>query len=92
MNNIFKIVVGTIIGAFVRKSLNKLTGQSPARPDPLWSDAQVRVEARRAAARPVVAKLDAVSTPLDGTKLMAAIGSISDMEAVLRPGPRGCTR
>ena len=42
-------------------------------------------DARRAAARPVIAKLDSISTPRDGDKWMASIGTIQQMRDALSP-------
>lgn len=39
------------------------------------------------AARPTIAKLDSISTPRDGAKMMAAIGSVQQMRDALRHSP-----
>lgn len=44
-------------------------------------------DALRAAARPIIAKLDSISTPMDGAKMMAAIGTVQQMRDALRPSP-----
>jgi hypothetical protein len=47
-------------------------------------------EALRAAARPTIATLDSISTPRDGAKMMAAIGTVQQMRDALRPSNDQC--
>lgn len=45
-----------------------------------------RYETRhQAAPRPEIAKMDFISTPRDGAKMMAAIGTVQEMRDALRP-------
>lgn len=84
MHKIFISVASMIFTGFLMKSYKKLR-EKPETKEEIYRRMKAEHEARRAAARPVMAKLEAISTPSDGAKLMARMGTISDLEAALRP-------
>lgn len=84
MHKIFIAVSSIIVTGFLMKSWKKLH-EKPETKEEVYRRMRAEYEARRAAARPVIAKLDAISTPRDGAKMMARMGTISDLEAALRP-------
>lgn len=84
MHKIFLAVSSMIVASFLMKSYKKLR-EKPIDKEEIYRRRRAEYEALRAAARPVVAKMDAISTPRDGAKMLSAIGTISDLEAALRP-------
>ena len=83
-----------IVTHFLEKAYRKITEKPVIDKDEIYRQMKkAEYDARRAAARPTIAKLDSISTPHDGAKLMARMGTISDLEAALRPKTRaseGC--
>lgn len=75
MNKLFLSVASMIVTHFILKIIDKVK-DTP--------DTKEEYEALRAAARPVFAKLDSISTPRDGAELLARLGTISDLEAALK--------
>ena len=86
MHKIFLSVVSMIFTGFLMKSYRKLH-EKPETKEEVYRRMRAEYEARRAAARPVVAKMDSISTPRDGAKMMAAIGTVQQMRDALRPSP-----
>lgn len=86
MNKIFLSVASMIFTGFLMKSWKKLH-ENPETKEEVYRRMKAEYDARRAAARPTIAKLDAISTPRDGAKMMAAIGSVQQMRDALRPSP-----
>lgn len=84
MHKIFLSVVSMIFTGFLMKSYKKLHEQ-PETKEEIYRRMKAEHEALRAAARPTIAKMDAISTPRDGAKMMAAIGSVQQMRDALRP-------
>lgn len=81
-----------IVAGFLMKSWKKLH-EKPETKEEVYRRMKAEYEARRAAARPVIAKLDTISTPRDGEKFMASIDTISELQEALRPKTRavdGC--
>lgn len=89
MNKIFLSLASMIVAGFLIKSYKKLQ-EKPETKEDVYRRMKAEYEARRAAARPVIAKLDSISTPRDGSKMMAAIGTVQQMRDALRPSPDGC--
>lgn len=85
MHKIFLSVASMIVAGFLMKSYKKLREKPIDKEEIYRKMKKAEYDARRAAARPTIAKLDAVSTPMDGAKLMARLGTISELEAALRP-------
>lgn len=83
MNKIFLSLASMIFAGFLMKSYKKLHDK-PESKEEVYRRMKAEYDRRRAEARPVIAKLDAISTPMDGTKLMASMGTISDLEAALK--------
>jgi len=84
MHKIFLSVASMIFTGFLMKSWKKLHDK-PETKEEVYRRMKAEYEARRAAARPVVAKMDSISTSRDGAKLMARMGTISELEEALRP-------
>lgn len=86
MHKIFLSVASMIVTGFLMKSYKKLREKPTIDKEEIYHQMKrAEYEARRAKARPVVAKLDAISTPYDGAKMMASIGTISELQEALRP-------
>lgn len=83
MRKIFLAVASMMVAHFAVKTYKKLH-EKPETKEEIYRRMKAEHEARRAAARPIMAKLDAVSTPRDGDNLMARLGSISDLDAALK--------
>lgn len=83
MHKIFLAVASMIFTGFLIKSYRKLR-EKPETKEEVYRRMKAEYEARRAAARPVMAKMEAISTPMDGAKLMARLGTISDLDAALK--------
>lgn len=73
-----------IVAGFLMKSYKKLR-EKPETKEEVYRRMKAEYDARRAAARPTIAKLDFISTPRDGAKMMAAIGTVQQMRDALRP-------
>lgn len=84
MRKIFLAVSSMIVAGFLMKSWKKLH-EKPDTKEEVYRRMKAEHEALRASARPVVAKMDSISTPRDGAKLMAKMGTISELEEALRP-------
>lgn len=82
----FQLILCTcIVTGFLLKTYDKMTAK-PETKEELYLRMKAEYEARRAAARPVIAKLDAFSTPRDGAKtVMSAIGTVQELRDALRP-------
>ena len=92
MHKIFLAVSSMIVAGFLMKSWKKLH-EKPETKEEVYRRMKAEYDRRRAEARPVIAKLDAISTPRDGEKFMASIGTISELQEALRPKNRavdGC--
>lgn len=89
MHKIFLSVTTMIVTGFIIKSYKKLR-EKPETKEEVYRRMKSEYDRRRAEARPVIAKLDAISTPRDGAKMMAAIGSVQQMRDALRPSPDQC--
>lgn len=86
MHKIFLAVASMIVTHFLQKAYRKITEQPTIDKDEIYRQMKkAEYDARRAAARPVIAKLDSISTPRDGEKWMASIGTIQQMRDALRP-------
>ena len=86
MHKIFLAVSSMIFTGFLMKSWNKLH-EKPDTKEEVYRRMRAEHEALRASARPTIAKLDSISTPRDGAKMMAAIGTVQQMRDALRPAP-----
>lgn len=84
MNKAFLAIASMIVAHFMMKSWCKVHEQPETKED-VYRRMKAEYERRRAEARPVVAKMDAISTPRDGASLMARMGTISDLQEALRP-------
>lgn len=89
MHKFFLSVVSMIFTGFLMKSYRKLH-EKPETKDEVYRRMKAEYDRRRAEARPVIAKMDAISTPRDGAKMMAAIGSVQQMRDALRHSPDQC--
>ena len=88
MHKIFLSVASMIVTHFLQKAYRKITEQPTIDKDEIYRQMKkAEYDARRAAARPVIAKLDSISTPRDGEKWMASIGTVQQMRDALRPSP-----
>lgn len=86
MNKIFLAISSMIITHFFQKAYRKITEKPVIDKDEIYRQMKkAEYDARRAAARPVIAKLDSISTPRDSEKWMASIGTIQQMRDALRP-------
>lgn len=83
MSKLFLSISSMIVAHFVMKSWHKVH-EKPATKEEVYRRMKAEYEARRAAARPVITKLDTISTPREGAKMMALIDNISDFEAAYR--------
>lgn len=86
MHKIFLAVSSIIVTGFLMKSWKKLH-EKPETKEKIYRRMKSEHEALRQAARPTIAKLDSISTPRDGAKMMAAIGTVQQMRDALRPSP-----
>ena len=84
MHKIFLAVSSMIFTGFLIKSWKKLH-EKPETKEEVYRRMKAEYDRRRAEARPVIAKLDSISTPRDGAKMMAAIGTVQQMRDALRP-------
>ena len=84
MHKIFLAVSSMIVAGFLMKSWKKLH-EKPDTKEEVYRRMKAEHEALRAAARPTIAKLDSISTPRDGAKMMATIGTVQQMRDALRP-------
>lgn len=84
MHKIFLAVSSMIVAGFLMKSWKKLH-EKPETKEEVYRRMKAEHEALRAAARPTIAKLDSISTPRDGEKWMASIGSVQELRDALRP-------
>lgn len=84
MHKIFLAVSSIIVTGFLMKSWKKLH-EKPDTKEEVYRRMKAEHEALRQAARPTIAKLDSISTPMDGAKMMAAIGTVQQMRDALRP-------
>ena len=84
MHKIFLAVSSMIVADFLMKSWKKLHEKPTIDKDEIYRQIKKKAEydARRAAARPVIAKLDSISTPRDGEKWMVSI--VDDLRDMLR--------
>lgn len=89
MHKIFLAVSSMIVAGFLMKSWKKLH-EKPETKEEVYRRMKAEYDRRREEARPVIAKLDAISTPRDGAKMMAAIGSVQQMRDALRPSNDQC--
>lgn len=86
MHKIFLSVASMIVTHFLQKAYRKITEQPTIDKDEIYRKMKkAEYDARRAAARPVIAKLDSISTPRDAEKWMASIDTIQQMRDALRP-------
>ena len=91
MHKIFLSVASMIVTHFLQKAYRKITEQPTIDKEEIYRQMKkAEYDARRAAARPVIAKLDAISTPRDGEKWMVSIGTVQQMRDALRPSPDQC--
>lgn len=89
MHKIFLAVSSMIVAGFLMKSWKKLHEQ-PETKEEIYRRMEAEHEALRAAARPTIAKMDVISTPRDGAKWMASIGTVQQMRDALRPSNYQC--
>ena len=89
MHKIFLAVSSMIVAGFLMKSWKKLN-EKPETKEEVYRRMKAEYEARRAEARPTIAKLDAISTPRDGTNMMSAIDTLQQMRDALRPSNDQC--
>lgn len=75
MNKAFLAIASMIVAHFMIKSWHKVHDKPDTKED-VYRRMKAEHEALRASARPTIAKMDAISTPRDGSKMMAAIGSV----------------
>lgn len=89
MNKAFLAIASMIFAHFMMKSWHKVHDK-PETKEEVYRRMKAEYEARRQAARPIVAKLDSISTPRDGARMMSAIGSVQQMRDALRPSNGQC--
>lgn len=91
MNKIFLSVASMIVTHFLQKAYRKITEKTTTDKDEIYRlMKKSEYDARRAAARPITAKLDSIYTPRDGAKIMDAIGSVQQMLDDIRPSNDQC--
>lgn len=90
MHKIFLAVSSMIVVGFLMKSWKKLHEKPMDKEEIYRQMKKAEYDARRAAARPTIAKLDSISTPRDGAKWMASIGTVQQMRDALRPSNDQC--
>ena len=91
MHKIFLAVSSMIVTHFLQKAYRKITEQPTIDKDEIYRQMKkAEYDARRAAARLVIANLDSFSTPRDGEKWMASIGTVQQMRDALRPSNDQC--
>lgn len=84
MHKIFLAVSSMIVAGFLLKSYRKLLEKPEETKEEVYRrmraahEAHREIERRRAAARPTIAKMDAISTPRDGG-LRSAIDAVQQM-------------
>lgn len=76
MHKIFLAVSSMIVTGFLMKSYKKLR-EKPDTEEEVYED-HLKIESRRAAARPTIARMDAISTPRDGG-LLSAVDALQRM-------------
>ena len=76
MHKIFLAVSSMIVTGFLIKSYRKLR-EKPYTKEEVYED-HLKIERRRAAARPTFARMDVISTPRDGG-LMSSIDTLQQM-------------
>lgn len=80
-----------IITHFFQKAYRKITEKPVIDKEEIYRQMKkAEYDALRASARPIIAKLDSISTPRDGAKMMAAIGTVQQMRDALRPSNDRC--
>lgn len=89
MHKIFLSVASMIVTGFIIKSYKKLR-EKPETKEEVYRRMKAEYDRRRAEARPTIAKLDSISTPRDGAKMMAAISSVQQMRDALRTSNDQC--
>ena len=75
MKKLFLAVSSMIVTGFLMKSYRKL--RKPDTEEDVYED-HLKIESRRASARTTFAKMDAISTPMDGG-LMSSIDTLQQM-------------
>lgn len=86
MNKLFLAIASMVITHFLQKVYRKITEKSTVDREEVYRQMKkAEYERRRAAARSTTEKLNLNSTPRDGAKFMATIGSIQQMREELRP-------
>lgn len=86
MRKIFLSVASMMVAHFAVKTYKKLH-EKPDTKEEIYRRMKAEYDRRRTEARPVIAKLDEISTPRDGAKMMSSIGSVQQMRDALRPSP-----
>ena len=80
MHKIFLAVSSMIVTHFLQKAYRKITEKPTIDKDEIYRQMKkAEYDARRAAARPVIAKLDSISTPRDGAKWLANIATVEEI-------------
>lgn len=88
MNKIFLAVASMICTHFVIKVHDKLTQEPPTKED-IYRQRKAEWELRKRAEHDAIQahlmqnKIMAVSTPLDGSRLMNAIGTVGDLQQAI---------
>lgn len=86
MHKLFLGIASIIVTHFLQKAYRKITEKPTIDKDEIYRQMKkAEYDARRAAARPVIAKLERISMPPELDKLMASIGTVQQMRDALRP-------
>ena len=84
MNKLFLGIASMIVTHFLLKVYDKMSHEPPTKEEVyrLMRAEREKIKAMYASSMP---KFDAVSTPRDGAKMMAAIGTVQQTRDALRP-------
>ena len=84
MNKAFLAIASMIVTGFFIKSYKKLR-EKPETKEEVYRRMKAEHEALRKRYETFLTKAEPISTPRDGAKMMAAIGSVQQMRDALRP-------
>ena len=84
MNKAFLAIASMIVAHFMMKSWRKVHDR-PETKEEVYRRMKAEHEALRKRYETFLTKVEPISTPHDGAKMMAAIGSVQQMRDALRP-------
>lgn len=90
MNKLFLGIASMIVTHFLLKVYDKISKKPPTKEEVYLAMKKAERERIRARGAKTMAELEAVSTPRDGEKWMASIGTVQQMRDALRPSNDQC--